>query len=441
MAGETVVAPGSPLAIKHFSTSLHVENERRSVFLTQMSEPVSTDRMAASKMEKQQTSAHMPIVIVTDLVSQAGDTLSIDMEKIVSGAPFMGDDEMEGRGENMTFDSFDMKIDQTRFPIKAGGRMTRKRTAHNLRTLARSQMVNWFAKFNDQVIQVHLAGARGDQDTGDWNVPLENDRRFRRTMINPVLPPTSNRYFVAGGGANVTEIGTTDYLKLQDIAVITSHLRDSPFPPAPIRILTSSGGEMIEMWCLMVTERQWHYIIEYAGGAESKQWRQIVADSVKRAMLTKHPIFTGECGMWNGTLIKKQTRAIRFNPGSMVKITNSQTGIETAHEVPALGGAASGAAVDRALLVGGQALALARGDSSSPGVAAYPVRWTEVLRDHSNNLEIGGGQVDGKMKMRFESTEDELTDFGVCAIDSFAPAINSTAGAALRSSDPFRGTM
>ena len=55
----------------------------------------------------------------------------------------MGDDKMEDRGENLAFDSFDMKIGQTRFPIKAGGRMTRKararkkRIAHHLRTLAR----------------------------------------------------------------------------------------------------------------------------------------------------------------------------------------------------------------------------------------------------------------------------------------------------------------
>ena len=60
------------------------------------------------------------------------------------------------------------------------------------------------------------------------------------------------------------------------------------------------------------------------------------------------------------------------------------------------------------------------------------MRWTEVLRDHGNSVEVGAGMMDGKKKFRFRGTDRQITDFGVAVIDSYAPDPRSSAGASLR---------
>lgn len=426
MAGETVIGTNNELAVKYFSAGLFVESLKRSVFLQQMAGPVSTQQMADAKRERMQSTPDMPIVIVDDLTDAAGDKVTVDMRRVVRGKPFMGDRVMEGQGQAQTFSSMEVRIDQTRFPISAGGRMTRKRTRHNLRKGARTEMVDYFARLNDQIIQTHMAGARGDEDTEDWNLPLATDPDFAAIMINPLEPPTSNRYFVAGGHSTVAGLTVADALKLEDIDVLATTLNDMPLPPSPIKIMSAMGDEELRIWCLMVTERQWHYIVTRSTGKLNRDWVKALADATVRAGQTKHPLFRGDAGLWRGILIKKMPRAIRFNAASSVSVQPSAGGVATSSNVPA------GITVDRAILLGGQGLALARGDAAGPRTGAYPMRWSEVMRDHGNTLEIGGAQMDGKRKMRFTGSDRQLTDYGIAVLDSYAPDPNSTAGATLR---------
>ena len=428
MAGETVIATSDPLTVKLFSISLQSEIEKISVFARMMAGKKSTQRMAVAKRERVQTTPDMPIVVINDLQQMAGDKVTCDMFHIVSGLPTMGDNEMEGRGVSLSFSTMEVKINQTRFPINAGSRMTRKRTRHNLRTIARANMASYFARLNDQIIQCHLAGARGSENSMDWNLPLDTHAMFADIMINPMQSPTSNRYFVAGGGDDVTDLGTTDALRLEDLDLISATLRDMPFPPAPIKVENDPMSEEEPIWCLMVTERQWHYILSRAGSG-TNAWRKFIADATMRKSISKHPLFMGTTGLWNGLLVKRMPRAVRFLAGASVKLTSSSTGVESSYVVPA-----GVSAVDRAILLGGQALAIARGDAGGGTMGAFPTRWTEVLRDHGNSIEIGAGQMDGKQKFRFTGSDGAVTDFGVIAIDSYAPDPRSTEGASLRNS-------
>ena len=427
-AGDTVIATNDPLAVTLYSVSLHSEVEKRCVFIRQMSGPISNEMMATAKRERNQTTPDMPIVIINDLTDNAGDRVTADMFHIVTGKPYMGDSEMEGRGQPLTFSTMEVSINQTRFPIKPGGRMTRKRTVHNLRRIARSNMASYFARLNDQIFQTHLAGARGAETSEDWALPLDTDPDFAAIMINPLEPPTSNRYFVAGGGTQASDINNMDALKLEDIDVLAATLRDMPFPPAPIKVMSAKGDEEITVWCLLVTERVWHYIETRATGRVASDWRKAIADCAQRPMITGHPLFRGGTApaLWNSIIIKKMPRAIRFPVGTGVRVTNSADGTLRAASTTAV-------TCDRSILLGGQALALARGDSQGPRSGAFPMRWTEVLRDHGNSIEIGGGQMDGKRKMRFTGSDGQVTDYGVAVIDSYAPDPSSAAGATLRS--------
>ena len=90
---------------------------------------------------------------------------------------------------------------------------------------------------------------------------------------------------------------------------------------------------------------------------------------------------------------------------------------ETATDlVPAAFGA--NYAVDRALLLGGQALAEAYGKARQTG---NPYFWSEKELDHGDKLEILIGMIAGDSKIRFEIEHGDgkqFTDFGVMAIDT-----------------------
>ena len=53
--------------------------------------------------------------------------------------PVEGDDILEGKEENQRFYTDSVYVDQARCGVNTGGRMTRKRTIHNLREKAKRQ--------------------------------------------------------------------------------------------------------------------------------------------------------------------------------------------------------------------------------------------------------------------------------------------------------------
>ena len=89
------------------------------------------------------------------------------------------------------------------------------------------------------------------------------------------------------------------------------------------------------MYLLLVTARQWHYIQKNTSG---QVWRTFLQNAWNRASSfesgKKHPLFTGEPGMWNNILIRKMGRSIRFNPSDSVKYYSNAT-TETAAAVAA----------------------------------------------------------------------------------------------------------
>ncbi len=61
----------------------------------------------------------------------------------------------------LTFYSSSVYIDQERIGINAGGAMTRKRTLHDLRSVAMKRMADWWARNFDAQYFCYLSGARG----------------------------------------------------------------------------------------------------------------------------------------------------------------------------------------------------------------------------------------------------------------------------------------
>lgn len=410
----TVIPVGSPLAVKAFSVATFADTQRRPSFRRNIVGPAPKQADAESKL-RGQSSPDYPVVQIKDLKVGAGDNVSVDLFNIVVGKPVMGDKLMAGKMMPLTFNSMDVKIDQYRAGVDPGGRMTQKRTVHNLRSIAKANLAGYAARLEDQLTQVHLAGARGYEAGIDWAVPLASDPDFAEICVNDVLPPTYNRRILGGDATGVADLASTDYLTLETVDRIRAQIDEDVFPMQPIRLINGKGdmdpaADDAPMYMLCLSSRQWHWLVQQTSDGD---WRTFISNARARVDGWNHPLFTGECGMWNGILLKKQNRAIRFPAGTTVKEMDASGNIADA---------TAAVATDRAILLGAQALAEAYGNHGDSG---YHAKWHEEKADHGARVEFSVAFMGGKKKVRFKRLDtNQFTDHGVMAIDTYAPAPN-----------------
>ena len=166
------------------------------------------------------------------------------------------------------------------------------------------------------------------------------------------------------------------------------------------------------LFCMYLTSRQWHRI---KTNTTDPAWRTFLANAHARSNGFDHPLFKGTTGLWNGILMKKMARAIRFPTGVAVLELD---GADAEQPITAA------VDTDRALLMGAQALALVYGSHSKSG---YHYNWHEEETDHGNTVEISTAMMGGKSKLRFQviaaDGSTDLTDHGVITMDGYAPAV------------------
>lgn len=404
----TVITTGAAQARKLFSVAAFALMQRSPSLSKLLKGPAPTQSDAERKL-KGQTSADYPIVQINDLKKTAGDKVSVDLYQIVGGKPVMGDNKLAGNGSALSFASMDIVINQYRKMVDPGGRMTQQRTLHNLRTIAMAQLTGYFNRLNDQIQMAALAGARGFQTGADWVLPLESDADFNTIMVNAVLPPSTQRRFFANDATSAANIDSSDILKLADIDKMRARLDDMAFPIQPIRLEGDPSSDENPLYLLLVTSRQWYQL---QVNTDTQNWRTFLANALERGKFTNHPLFLGETGMWAGIAIKKIRRSCRFPVGSTVR--------EYAADNVTINNATTAVDVDRAILVGAQALACAYGKETA---SDYYMSWHEEEEDHGNTVEISGALMQGHAKLKFTDQDGIPQDNGVMTIDSYAPAV------------------
>lgn len=416
----TNIPYGSSQAVQIQSAGLFAANMQRLTTLGRLTGQLPQQSDAESKLRFQSTN-EMPIVRCMDLTKQAGDEVTFDLINPIGGKPIMGENVAEGRGDAMSFSQDSLRINQCRKPISAGGSMTQQRTPHQLRRLARALGLNYMQRLEDQLNLVHLAGARGFANDIEWAVPLASDADFASICVNSVKAPTYNRHFMSTGSGlehiaasgNEISIISTDVMNIDVIDAIRTKLDSMPLPPPPVRFKDDQMANDSPMRVLLVSSEQYTSIVK------STNFRTFQAQAMARAQMAKNnPLFMGEAGLWNGILIVKMPKPIRFFAGDSLRWCSSATSTtETATDlVPSA--FSTTYAVDRAILLGGQALAEAYGKARQTG---NPYFWSEKELDHGDKLEVLIGMVAGKSKTRFlinHGTQEEYTDFGVMAIDT-----------------------
>lgn len=419
----TNIPIGSPLAKKVYSVGLFSKVQAIPGFMNLLSGEMPGEGTFTAKSK--QTSPDYPVVKAGDLAKGAGESVSIDLFNILQGKPVMGDARVAGKMMQLTSSSMDIRIDQTRGGADAGGKMTQKRTQHNLRAVATAGVAGWMGRLEDQKALVQLAGARGSQQTADWVVPLQTDSDFASILINPVKAPTKNRVFYANDATDPASIGTNDALTFQDIERIVAQLRESASPLQAIKVKGDDRAWNDPLWAMFLTERQWLYL---KSRTSQTQWRTAMQNAFERKTAgVKHPLFDSyETLMWEGMLLKRLNRmAIRFNTGDSVVVDTGGADGGTYTE----GTSTAAQPIDRAIIVGAQALGNVYGRSNSD----YFYDWDEELVDHGNSVEIVAAAMNGCAKIRFK-IDGVDTDHGVAVVDSYAPDPNSAAGRTLLAS-------
>ena len=314
----------------------------------------------------------------TDLESDQGDRISFDLSVQLRNEPTEGDARVEGKEENLKFYSDEVIIDQTRHSVSAGGRMTRKRTAHDMRKVARDRLGDYWAEYMDQLMFVYLSGARGMNE--DYIVGTG----FTGRAGNALNAPDSAHQLYGGSATSKATVTASDKMdrELIEMAATEAHMMRATDPDTANMMPVMVEGE--ERYVTVMSPFQEHDLRTATGASGWLDLQKAAA----AAEGNKNKIFRGGLGMINNTILHQHKSAIRFNDYG------------TGSDLPAA----------RALFMGRQAGVVAYG---TPKGAKFS--WFEKLVDGDNEPIVIAGTICGVKKTRFNNR-----DFGIMALDTYA---------------------
>lgn len=427
-ANKTHARYGDPKNMIQQAVGLFATHMQRNTTLNRLTGKMPKGTAGANATLRKQTTQHMPIVRCQDLGKNRGDEVAFHLLNPVGGKPIMGSRYAEGRGTGLSITEDRLRVDQARFPLDLGDTMTTIRSPVEFRALGRPAAQNLMDRYIDQSLMVHMAGARGFHNNIEWVIPTTDDRDFESIMVNRVKAPTKNRHYIAENGAGIkafsqtsgeVDLTTGDEMSMDVIDAIRTTMDQIALPPPVVKFEGDKAADDSPLRVLLVSPAQ------YSTFATDPHFRQLQASALARANQAKgHPLFLGEAGLWNGVLIVKQPKPIRFYAGDEIKYCASATSEEESGcKVPDSFG--DKFAVDRALLIGGQAVAEALAAHKRSGI---PFFWSEKELDHDDKVELLLGAIRGVSKIRFDvdtGAGNEITDYGVTAIDTAVPIIGA----------------
>lgn len=323
------------------------------------------------------SSDNAPIQRLTDLESGAGDRIQFDLSVQLRGTPTYGDNRAEGNEEQLKFFTDEVNIDQLRHPVSAGGRMTRKRVAHDLRKIAKDRLSDYWAKFIDEMHFMYLSGARG------INQDFIESQSWTGHAGNPMQAPDEGHLMFGGSATSKQTLTATDTMsrKLIEEATVNARMMRATDPTTANMMPVMINGESHYV-CVMSPFQEHDLRTSDAAG-----WLEI-QKAAASAEGKSNPIFKGGLGMINNVVLHSHESVIRFNDY----------------------GAGQDVDASRALFMGRQAGVVAYGTS---GGLRY--NWKEEVRDFGNEPTVIAGSILGVKKSRFNGK-----DFGVLSLDTAA---------------------
>lgn len=313
-----------------------------------------------------------------ELEGAEGDKISFDLCVQLRNKPTYGDARVEGSEEQLKFFSDQVVIDQVRHSVSLGGRMSRKRIAHDLRKVGKDRLSGYFAKLMDEFLFMYLAGSRG------MNEDFIEDTSFTGFAGNAFTAPDTDHILYAGSATSKASLVAADKLAKLTIekAANKAVMMQARNPNTANMVPVSNGAE--DQYITVMTPDQAFDLRT----ADTTGWMDI-----QKAAITNqgknNPIFLGGLGMINNVVLHSHRSVVRFNDY----------------------GAGANVPAARALFMGRQAAVIAYGDSGG----GMRFSWKESLKDYDNEPTIASGAILGMKKTTFNGA-----DFGVIAIDTAA---------------------
>ncbi|PIM52092.1 N4-gp56 family major capsid protein [Roseateles chitinivorans] len=366
----TIVGVNDPKAVKRFGGMLALDTSQSSYW---------NQRFMARGAE-----AEVPIQILTDLESDAGEQITYDLLAELRMAPVEGEDTLEGKEEAQKFYTDQIYIDQARCGVNTGGRMTRKRTLHNLREKAKRQQSNWWARLQDELLFIYLSGNRGINP--NFLLPLNYAGRAN----NALFAPDANHQLFGNDATAFNNIDANDKfdLRLVDRAKTRADSQGGGATGIPVLQPCKIDGNETFV-CVMHTFQE----DDLRANTSTGQWMDI-QKAAASAEGRNSPLFKGSLGMYRGCILHSHRNVIRFNNA----------------------GAGGNVEAARALFLGSQAAVVAFG---SPGTNMR-FTWNEETRDNGDKVVITTSSIFGVKKVRFTVDGQGDQDFGVFALDTAA---------------------
>ena len=364
----TIVGVNDPKAVKKWAGMLAYDTSHKSYW--------------NSKFMARGAEAEVPVQILTDLESDAGEAISYDLLAELKMAPVEGEDILEGKEEGQKFYTDQIYIDQARAGVNTGGRMTRKRTLHDLREKAKRQQSNWWARLFDELLFIYVSGMRGVNE--NFLLPLNYQGRAN----NALAAPDANHTMYGGDATAFANLDALDKFDLRMIDRAKTKADSQGGGATDIPVLQPCKIDGNETFvCVMHTFQeddlrsntatgQWLDIQKAAAGAEGRN----------------NPIFKGSMGMYRNCILHSHRNVIRMGAGA-------------GNLVPSA----------RALFLGSQAAVVAFG---SPGTNMR-FDWHEETRDNGDKVVITTSAIFGVKKVTF-TTPAGAQDFGAFALDTAA---------------------
>lgn len=358
---QSIIPWGSPLAQKKWSSTLAVDVARQGYW----------SRKFMGKGENN------IIEEKHDIASDAGDRVSFDLSVRLRQRPTSGDKRVKGKEENLRFFTDEVIIDQLRHPVSAGGRMSRKRTVHDMRKIAKDRLAEYWRTYLDELKFIYLSGARG------INQEFIEAHDYAGHAENPIRTPDATHLLYGGSATSKATITTSDKMSRDLIERAETHAR-------MIRSYDTEATDMVpvnvegdDRFVVVMSKYQEHDLRV----ADTNGWVKIQADASK-AEGRNNPIFKGSLGMIKDVVLHAHENTIRFDDYG------------TGGNLPAA----------RALFLARQAGVIAYG---TPGGMRY--MWKEEMEDYDNEPTVVAGVIFGFSKTRFNNR-----DFGVLSLDTYA---------------------
>lgn len=360
--GQTVIPFGDAKAQKKWSGKLYIDTAKKSYFQRKF---VGEDENNIIQRK-------------TELDSDAGDRISYDLSVQLRGKPTQGDNRVKGKEENLKFYTDEVAIDQTRHAVSAGGRMTRKRTAHNLRNVAKDRLSDYWSQYIDELSFIYLSGARG------INEDFIEDFDFAGHAGNPIDAPDALHILFGGDATSKATITNDDGMSrdLVERATVKARMMRAQNPQTANMLPVDVNGE--RHYILLMSPFQEYSLRTEAGSAGWLEIQKAAATAEGRSS----PIFKGGLGMINNAILHTHESVIRFNDC----------------------GAGANLPGARALFMGRQAGAVAYGTAGG-----LRFTWKEEMDDYDNEPTVVAGTIIGIKKTRFNGK-----DFGVMSLDTYA---------------------